>query len=145
MMPDEVVEDWLKERVESRGWPPHGPPWHALLRFYSPLQWQTFSWEKRDIDLCSVRYSEKSKDIITGLAAACFDGARNSYSNIENSRDRMERICSHLAQTGKLPGAVVLISNNEWEIVDGCHRISCYITFRNLPELTENVLPYQTA
>ena len=144
-MPDEVVDAWLVERVESRGWPPMGPAWHALLRFYSPSQWQMFSWVKREIDLCQVNYSEKSSNIISGLADSCFRGSKNGYSNVENSAARMRRIYEHLTTTGRLPGAVVLISNSEWEIVDGSHRVSCYVACRNTPQLAGLVSVQQTA
>ena len=144
-MPDEVVDAWLIERVESRGWPPSGPNWHALLRYYTPEQWRAFSWHKQELDLSALSYSDKSLDIITGLAAARFQGTRNSYSDIENSAIRMGLIYSHLEQTGRLPGSVILINGDKWEIVDGSHRISCYIAFRNTPHLSGSLQPLQSA
>jgi hypothetical protein len=144
-MPAEVVDAWLVERVESRGWPPIGPTWHALLRYYTPVEWQAFSWEKREMDLFSLNYSDKSLDIITGLAAARFQNAANSYSNIENSDIRMKSIYIHLEQTGRLPGSVILINGNQWEIVDGSHRISCYVACRKTPHFSDKLQPLQSA
>jgi hypothetical protein len=144
-MPSDVVDAWLVERVESRVWPPVGPAWHALLRFYTPEQWQAFSWEKREVDLLKLDYSDKSLDIITGLAAARFQNIRNSYSSIENSDARMRSIYDYLEQTGRLPGSVVLIKGGSWEIVDGSHRIACYVAFRNTPHLSGRLDPLQSA
>ena len=144
-MPDELIEAWLVERVKSRGWPPLGPSWEALLRYYTPAQWQRFSWEKREIDLYALNYSAKVANIITGLAAACFQKAKNAYSNIENSGIRMRSIYDHLEQTGRLPGTVALIADAEWEIVDGSHRISCYAAFHNTPLLAGKIEPLQSA
>ena len=126
-MPKEVFDGWLLERIATAGWPPYSPRWNALLGGYSPNEWKNFTWNKENLDIYNLTFSEDSISIIRGLAAARFGKANNNYTNIENSDSRMKAIHAYIEKTKKLPGSVVLIDGSPWEIVDGCHRITMYI------------------
>jgi hypothetical protein len=144
-MPDEVVSEWLVERVESRGWPPQGPYWDLLLRGYSPEDWRAFTWEKMELELSSLPFSQKSSRLMTSLAAARFRGVINEYSGIENSHDRMQSIAQYVNDSGRLPGFVTLIHDGDWEIVDGSHRSTLYMEWSRDALLSAKINRVQSA
>lgn len=125
-VPQEVFDIWLTEFIEARGWPPVGVNWDSLLGGYAPSEWQSFKWEKVLVDLSQVRWSEQSIQVIKGLADARFGKIDNAYQNIENSDIRMKNIHDYIKKTRKLPGALILIKDDAWVIIDGCHRMVTY-------------------
>ena len=146
-LPDEIFDDWMVERVETAGWPPVGARWNALLGGYSAEEWAMLSWSKKSLDLSALVFSEGTKIVLRGLSDARFRGARNAYSEVENSDDRMRSIHSHVKTTGLLPGAVILIERPEcvWELIDGCHRLSTYWAWISSSEWSEKIQRVQSA
>ncbi|MGC1320917.1 MAG: hypothetical protein WA849_01920, partial [Candidatus Udaeobacter sp.] len=47
LMPEEVFELWLDERIESNGWPPSGDRWRGALCELSTTTWSAMEWEKK--------------------------------------------------------------------------------------------------
>jgi len=145
-LPADVFDGWLIERIEAAGWPPRGARWNALLGGYSVQDWSSFTWTAEDVDLHTLPFAEDSIRNIVGLSQAEFSGIQNAYSSIENSRNRMSRIYSHINETKKLPGRVVLIASDlGWEIIDGCHRITMYEGCLRHPDLKDKVERLQPA
>jgi hypothetical protein len=134
-IPREVQDVWLDERIATAGWPPKGARWNSLLGGYTPQQWAKFKWHEEELDLSALNFSYEATRIINGLAEARFGNVRNAYYDIEGSSDRMRRIYAHLKETRRLPGRLVLIKGEAWEIVDGCHRITMYSAWLAHPDL----------
>lgn len=146
-LPAEVFDPWMIERVETAGWPPRGARWNAVLGGYPPAEWAELVWVKEGVDLAALRFSGDAVRIIQGLTAARFSGAKNAYSNIENSHERMRQIHVHVKATGLLPGSVVLVQGpgSVYELIDGCHRIALYSAWFGHPEWRERIERVQSA
>lgn len=134
-VPQEVQDAWLDERIATAGWPPHGARWNSLLAGYTPQQWTRFKWHDEELELSALNFSHEAIRIISGLAEARFGNVHNAYYDIDGSSDRMRRIYAHLKETRRLPGRLILIKGEDWEIVDGCHRITMYSAWLRHPDL----------
>ncbi len=121
--PTEAVEGWLFEIAKGYGWPPD-ERWHYALNRRPFDRWAAVRWARQAIDPATLRTVPAARQMITGLIGA-YGGAQNDYSNIENSRVRIEGLAVYIAQHGTWPVAPLLQREGEaFGILDGSHRFS---------------------
>jgi hypothetical protein len=126
-MPEEVFQ-WLDKRIESLGWPPAGEKWNGVLRNRSIFEWRAMNWRKQSIHFDLKQFTCGTLEIIDCLLSANFLGENNQMSQMGvESRKRIDSILDYAREHGRLPPGMIFIKDGKnYEIVEGCHRLTVY-------------------
>jgi len=122
--PDEVIQDWLLPPANDIKWPPKHQRWEGILFGRAVEFWRAKKWEKRNIDLSKIIFSQDTKKISDELYKAYILGQNNLYMReIKNGKLRCKDALSYLLENGKFPKPIhLLFEQNQYSIVDGNHR-----------------------
>jgi TPR repeat protein len=146
-MPEEIFQLWLDGRIEANGWPPFGSIWENTLRNHPLLVWQRFQWKKEMLRLNLDNLSPATLEIVCGLARAYSDNSHNTYTRyVGDSHERFASIENYMRQHRQLPSTLVFLSDKSiFDVVDGCHRLAVFFSWRNNPEFRDLISDGQIA
>ena len=137
--PDEVLEEWLKPYVELLGWPPcqdiHVVPtgrWRGILSRRSIAFWARVRWQQEDGPIEFADLTSDSQQTVLGLRDAHVYGIPNCYSEIEDGRQRLASIMSHVLKHGSIPSSLIFFEVcSRLAVIDGHHRLLTYFLNRD--------------
>ena len=146
-MPEEIFRLWLDGRIEANGWPPFGSIWENTLRNHPLPVWQCFQWKKEMLRLNLDNLSPATLEIVCGLARAYTDNIQNAYTiYVEDSHERFALIENYMRQHQQLPSTLIFLTDKStFDVVDGCHRLAVFFSWRNNPEFRDLISGSQIA
>ena len=131
-MPDEVFDMWLAPFIAEIGWPftehntdTTGTRWVNLLGETPLPQWMSCTWDLVDIDFRKIKISTSSQFALHAVIQFCTAGTHTEAANLANTKDRFRACADFIAANGRIPSPIVaIIRGEEFDIVDGNHRIA---------------------
>src|SRR3989344_2698027 len=126
--PIEVIDLWIFQYAQSRGWPPdeQSDQWRGVLAGRTTQFWQNTKWQKVDLELLPA-LSDDALFMIHQMYQAYEKGERNSYwSHLgQGGKERFEAAYQYLTTHGIFPQPPILLrtEKSDFDIIDGNHRI----------------------
>ncbi len=138
--PDEVIDVWLLPIATGRdgdgyGWPPRVEDlgeWRYALKCKSLDYWRQTIWSRTEHEFNPDFFCDGSLRALVGLLGAYVKGEVNSYSNLQNGRQRFASLVRYISQNGVVPVPVVYEEDNGVSFVDGNHRIAALTYVRGI-------------
>jgi hypothetical protein len=128
-LPEEVLRDWLPQRVRNLGWPPGlcREKWLPVLGD-SPERWKNLVWAQVGLNIDGLRWRDDCEETLRDLTDACFGSVNNRFaSHVPHGLGKMRRIQSYAMEKRKLPGRLLIMQDKRGLfLVDGYHRLSWY-------------------
>lgn len=132
--PDDIIKQWIGHYAKSDGWPPSNnyssPPsgkWYGTLQGKPLSFWRELNWYEKEIDINRIKFDSDFGDMSDRLIIEYTTKNFTSFT-IQDGKRRFDGIVLYIIKNGSLPvKPILLYQNNEYEILDGNHRIAAYI------------------
>ena len=146
-MPEEIFTLWLDARIKRKGWPPQGIVWQGYLCGKTIDFWQKLNWTKQEVFLSKELIGRLSWPVLTQLINGNVNGANNVVmAYVEDSRERFAKIMAYAQANHNIPGTIILLkTGQQYEIVDGNHRLAALIWLQETFEARKKLIYPQAA
>jgi len=135
LMPSEIFELWLDERIQALGWPPYGSRWEGILHNQPLSIWKKIHWEKKEIPLSLQIFDKNSQYFIKAIQDGAVGNTNYVTQLTGNSGLRMKSIYKYINEYGTTPNSIIIIKGQQnYILADGCHRMAVLSLLQNSPE-----------
>jgi len=143
-IPEEPARLWLLPYASQLGWPPSNiGRWPNILGGLSLTDLRNSTWQKRNVILGDLPYSEQQQEKAMGMFRAYLLRENNIYSRGlgDEGRNKFNSLVQLILQTGRIPEPIILLEDDQgsYDVFDGNHRYMAYVASWRIWEEIENL------